>query len=142
MTDNLAERDSSTAERHLLRGWRSVIFAPVGSGQRRRRGSDGVRLAAAVLALACCLLVIRFDSRVDRAITQVIHPPPWSITWLVTVVYQAGAFGVVIILVALALLARRWEVARDLALSAAVAAAACGILIAFFGSRGGRGPGS
>jgi len=138
MTDNLAERDSSTAERHLLRGWRSVIFAPVGSGQRRRRGSDGVRLAAAVLALACCLLVIRFDSRVDRAITQVIHPPPWSITWLVTVVYQAGSFGVVIVVVALALLARRWEVARDLALSAAVAAAACGILIVILGSRGGR----
>src|SRR3954451_11864401 len=27
------------------------MFAPVGSGQRRRRGSDGVRLAAAVLIL-------------------------------------------------------------------------------------------
>ena len=90
MTENLAARESSTAEQHLLRDWRSVIFAPVGSGQRRRRGSDGVRLAAAVLALACCLLVIRYDSRIDRAITQVIHPPPWSITWLVTVVYQAG----------------------------------------------------
>src|SRR5580700_4231388 len=139
MTENLAARESSAAEQeHLLRDWRSVILAPVGSGQRRRRGSDGVRLAAAVAALACCLLVIRFDSRVDRAITQVIHPPPWSITWLVTVVYQAGSFGVVIVLVALALLARRWEVARDLALSAAVAAAACGILIVLLGSRGGR----
>ena len=90
MTENLAARESSTAEQHFLRDWRSAIFAPVGSGQRRRRGSDGVRLAAAVLALVCCLLVIRYDSRVDRAITQVIHPPPRSITWLVTVVYQAG----------------------------------------------------
>jgi uncharacterized protein (TIRG00374 family) len=34
------------------------MFAPAGSGQRRRRGSDGVRLAAAVLTLVCCLLVI------------------------------------------------------------------------------------
>ena len=101
MTENLAARESSTAEQHLLRDWRSVIFAPVGSGQRRRRGSDGVRLAAAALALACCLLVIRYDSRIDRAITQVIHPPPWSITWLVTVVYQAGSVGVVAVLVAL-----------------------------------------
>jgi hypothetical protein len=57
----------------MLRSWRSVMFAPVGDGQRRRRGSDGVRLAIAVLALGCCLLVIRFDSRVDRAITEVIH---------------------------------------------------------------------
>src|SRR5580700_6877429 len=139
MTENLAARESSAAEQeHLLRDWRSVILAPVGSGQRRRRGSDGVRLAAAVAALACCLLVIRFDSRVDRAITQVIHPPPWSITWLVTVVYQAGSIGVVAVLVALALIARRWEVARDIGLSAAGTAAACGILIVLLGSRGGR----
>jgi uncharacterized protein (TIRG00374 family) len=138
MTENLAERESSSQEQDLLRGWRSVIFAPVGSGQRRRRGSDGVRLAAAVLAVICCLLIIRYDSRVDRAIAEVIHPPPWSITWLVTVVYQAGSFGVVIVLVAMALVARRWEVARDIGLSAAGTAAACGVLIALLGSRGGR----
>jgi uncharacterized membrane protein YbhN (UPF0104 family) len=114
------------------------MFAPVGSGQRRRRGSDGVRLAAAVLVLVCCLLVIRYDSRIDRAITQVIHPPPWSITWLVTVVYQAGSIGVAVVLVGLALLARRWEIARDIGLSAAGTAAVCGILIAVLGSRGGR----
>ena len=138
MTENLAERESSVPEQHLLRGWRSVMFAPVGDGQRRRRGSDGVRLAAAVLALVCCLLVIRYDSRIDRAIAQVIHPPPWSITWLVTVVYQAGSFGVVIVLVALALVARRWEIARDIGLSAAGTAAVSGILIVLLGSRGGR----
>ena len=138
MTENLATRESSAAERSLLRDWGSVIFAPVGSGQRRRRGSDGARLAAAVIALACCLLVIRYDSRIDRAITQVIHPPPWSITWLVTVVYQAGSVGVVAVLVAVALVARRWEVARDIGLSAAGTAAACGILILVLGSRGGR----
>ena len=138
MTEDVAESASSPGEQHLLRGWRSVMFAPVGSGQRRRRGSDGVRLAAAVLVLVCCLLVIRYDSRIDRAITQVIHPPPWSITWLVTVVYQAGSFGVVIVLVAAALLARRWEIARDIGLSAAGTAAVCGILIAVLGSRGGR----
>jgi glycosyltransferase 2 family protein len=138
MTGGLAERESSAPEQQLLRGWRSVIFAPVGSGQRRRRGSDGVRLAAAVLALVCCLLVIRYGSRVDRAITQVIHPPPWSITWLVTVVYQAGSFGVVIVLVAMALVARRWEIARDIGLSAAGTAAAGGALIALLGSTGGR----
>jgi len=100
-----------------------------------------VRLALAVLALGCCLLVIRYDSRVDRAITQVIHPPPWSITWLVTVVYQAGSFGVVIFLVGLALVARRWEVARDIGLSAVGTAAVSGILVALIGSHGGRPPG-
>jgi hypothetical protein len=138
VAEDLVESTGSLPEQDLLRGWRSVMFAPAGDGQRRRRGSDGVRLACAVVALVCCVLVIRYDSRVDRAIIQVIHPPPQSISWLVTVVYQAGSFGVVIVVVALALLARRWVVARDIALSAAGAAAVSGILILWLGSRGGR----
>ena len=97
-----------------------------------------MRLTAAVLALVCCLLVIRYDSRIDRAIVQVIHPPPRSITWLVTVVYQAGSFGVAIVLVALALVARRWMVARDIGVSAAGTAAVSGILVLLLGSNGGR----
>jgi glycosyltransferase 2 family protein len=97
-----------------------------------------MQLAAAVLALVCCVLVIHYNSRIDRAIIAVIHPPPWSITWLVTVVYQAGSFGVVIVVVALSLLARRWAMARDIALSAAGTAAVSGILVALLGSRGGR----
>src|SRR6185437_5747651 len=118
-----ATRADSRPRAGLVRSWRSVVFAPVGDGLRRRRGTDGVRLAGAVLALVCCLLIIRYDSRVDRAIAQVIHPPPWSITWLVTVVYEAGSLGVIIVLVAVALIARRWVIARDIALSVATAAA-------------------
>ena len=97
-----------------------------------------MRLAAAVLALVCCVLIIHSNSRIDRAIVAVIHPPPRSITWLVTVVYQAGSFGAVIFVVALALLARRWAMARDIALSAAGTAAVSGILVLLIGSRGGR----
>ena len=128
-------------EPNLLRDWRAILFAPVGDGQRRRRGTDGLRLVGAILALVCCVLIIRYDSRIDRAITQVIHPPPRSITWLVTVVYDAGAFGVTIILVGLALVARRWVIARDIALSALVAAAVSGLLILLLGSSGGRSSG-
>ena len=128
-------------EPNLLRDWRATFFAPVGDGQRRRRGTDGLRLVGAILALVCCVLIIRYDSRIDRAITQVIHPPPRSITWLVTVVYDAGAFGVTIILVGLALVARRWVIARDIALSAVIAAAVGGILILLLGSSGGRSSG-
>jgi hypothetical protein len=123
---------------HLSRGWRSVIFAPAGDGQRRRRGSDGVRLAAAVLAVVGCLLVIRYDSRIDRAIAGVIHPPPPSITWLVTVVYQAGSFGVAIVLVLVAVVTHRWDIARDIGVSAAVTAAATVLLIVALGSHAGR----
>jgi glycosyltransferase 2 family protein len=129
---------TAPAQPPVLSGWRAIFFAPAGDGQRRRRGSDGVRLVLAVLGLVCCLLIIRYDSRIDRAITEVIHPPPRSITWLVTVVYQVGSYGVAAALVALALIARRWEVARDIALSVAVAIVTSLILIAVLGSHGGR----
>jgi hypothetical protein len=123
---------------HLSRGWRSVIFAPAGDGQRRRRGSDGVRLAAAAVAVVCCLLVIRYNSRIDQAIAGVIHPPPQSITWLVTVVYEAGSSGVAIVLVLVAVVARRWDIARDIGVSAAVTAAATVLLIVTLGGRDGH----
>jgi glycosyltransferase 2 family protein len=138
MAEDLVKSAGSLPETPLLRGWRSVMFAPAGDGQRRRRGSDGARLAGAVLALVCCVLVIRYDSRIDRAIVQVIHPPPRSITWLVSVVYDAGTYGITILLVALALVARRWVIARDIALSAAGTALVSGILTLALGSRGGR----
>jgi len=138
MAEEVIKSAGSLPEITLLRGWRSVMFAPVGDGQRRRRGSDGARLAGAVLALVCCVLVIHYNSRVDQAIAQVIHPPPRSITWLVTVVYDAGTYGITIILVALALVARRWVIARDIVLSAAGTALVSGILTLALGSRGGR----
>ena len=112
----------------VVRRWRSALFAPVGDGQRRRRGSDGMRLAIALVVLACCVLIIHYNSRIDRAIVAVINPPPRSITWLVTVVYQAGSFGVVALVVLIALAARRWVIVRDIAVSAALTAAASGPL--------------
>ena len=100
-----------------------------------------MRLACAAVALACCVLVIRYDSRIDAAIAQVLNPPPRSITWLVTVVYQAGSFGVAIVLALLALAAGRLEIVRDIALSVAGTAAVSGILVLVLGSSGGRSSG-
>ena len=76
--------------------WRSPRWA---TAIRRRRGSDGLRLVAAVISLLVCLLIIRYGYRVDSVITRVVNPPPASISWLVTLVYDAGAFGVTAVLV-------------------------------------------
>jgi uncharacterized membrane protein YbhN (UPF0104 family) len=121
---------------------RPIVFAPIGDGQRRRRGSDGFRLAVAIVALLSCLLTISYGYRVDRTITRVVNPPPISTSWLVTGVYDVGAFGVAAILVALALLARRWGLARDIGLSVAGAAALTGLLVLLLGGDGGRGTGT
>jgi Uncharacterized protein conserved in bacteria (DUF2252) len=110
-------------------------------GKRLIQSATDIFVGWGSLALLCCLLVIHFDSRVDRAIIQVVHPPPRSITWLVTVVYQAGSFGVIAVLVIAALLARRWVIARDIGLTAAIAAAISGLLVVGLGRSGGRSPG-
>ena len=136
--DGAVQVTSVPAQPPVLAGWRAIFFAPAGDGQRRRRGSDGVRLVLAILGLICCLLIIRYDSRIDRAITEVIHPPPRSITWLVTVVYEVGSYGVAAALVVLGLIARRWVLARDIALSVVAAIVTSFILIAVLGSHGGR----
>jgi hypothetical protein len=69
------------------------MFAPAGGGRLRRRGYDGARLAVVVLALGPLPAghPVRLAGRPGHP--QVIHPPPWSIMWLVTVVYQAGDKG-------------------------------------------------
>jgi uncharacterized membrane protein YbhN (UPF0104 family) len=120
------------------RQWRSIIFAPLGDGQRRRRGTDGMRLGIAAVVLLCCVLAIRNGSHVDRTIVHVLYPVPHSLSWLVTFVYDAGSFGVTALLVIAALAARRWVIARDLAFSAIGTVAACGLLILALGSDGGR----
>jgi uncharacterized protein (TIRG00374 family) len=134
----MSQTASALPKRRVWRSWRATLFAPVGDGQRRRRGSDGARLVLAVAALVCCVLVIHVNSRIDQAIVDVIHPPPRTISWLVTVVYQLGSLGLAILLPALALAARRWDMARDIAVSAAGAAAVSGVLVLLLGSSGGR----
>lgn len=120
------------------RRWRSILFAPLGDGQRRRRGTDGMRLGVAAVVLLCCIVAIRNGSHVDRMIVNVLHPAPHSLSWLVTFVYNAGSFGVTALLVVAALVTRRWVIARDLALSALGTVAVSGLFILVLGSDGGR----
>src|SRR5579864_5208228 len=79
----------------VVRDWRSLVFAPLGDGQRRRRGSDGVRLAVAVLATACAVLVVRTNTRPEKVIAGVLSPPPDGVRWLVDVFWVGGSFGTV-----------------------------------------------
>jgi hypothetical protein len=37
--------------RQVLGSWRAIVFAPIGDGQTRRRGSDAFRLGTAVLGV-------------------------------------------------------------------------------------------
>ena len=122
----------------VVRDWRSLIFAPLGDGQRRRRGSDAVRLAVAVLATLCAVLVVQSNSRPEEVVAGVLSPPPNGVRWLVAVFWIGGSFGTVAVLLLLAALRRRWDVLRDLALAAAGTLAMSGILVLLLGAAGGR----
>jgi hypothetical protein len=121
-----------------VRDWRSVVFAPLGDGQRRRRGSDGVRLAVAVLATLCAVLALRSNSRPEQVIAGVLSPPPDGVRWLVDVFWIGGSFGTVAALLLLAAVRRRWDALRDLAIAAGGALAVSGILVLALGVAAGR----
>jgi len=121
-----------------VRDWRSLIFAPLGDGQRRRRGSDGVRLTVAILATLCAVLVVQSNSRPEQVVAGVLSPPPNGMRWLVDVFWIVGSFGTVAVLLLLAAVRRRWDALRDLAIAAAGALVVSGILVLLLGAAGGR----
>lgn len=121
------------------RQWQAVVLAPAGDGLRRRRGSDAFRLIGAVLGVLICLLIMHYGYRVDRTLTRVFHPPPGSISWLVTAVYQGFVLAMPVLLFLVMLVARRTAAVRDLLASVGCLLLASGLLVLFLGQTGGRG---
>jgi uncharacterized protein (TIRG00374 family) len=94
------------------------------------------------LAVLVCWVAIRSGSRAEHAIAGFVAPPPNGISWLVTSIWWAGTLGVIGVLAGLALLPRRWQVIRDVLVSAVGAGAATVMLQTLWGTDGGRPPGS
>jgi uncharacterized membrane protein YbhN (UPF0104 family) len=120
--------------------WRSILFAPVGDGQRRRRGSDAIRTVVSLLVVLLCWLAVRVNSSSERSIVHALTPAPNGIRWLVTSVWWIGSFGLIATVVVLALVSRRWSVVRDCLVSGAGAWLICVLLGLLLGSSGGRPP--
>ena len=120
--------------------WRSLLFAPRGDGQTRRRGSDGVRVALAVLAVLLCWLAVKAGAHAEKQITTFLHSAPDGVSWAITAIWWAGTVGVLITLAVVALLSRRWEVIRDALVAGVGAWVATLGLHALLGTDGGRPP--
>jgi len=118
--------------------WRSILFAPVGDGQTRRRGSDAVRVGLSLLVILLCWLATRVNPSSERALINIIAPPPDGVRWAVSSVWWLGSFGVIVLVALLALVSRRWTVIRDCLLSGVGAWLICVALSAVFGADGGR----
>ena len=108
-------REESSSISRLSRGsWRAIFFAPLGDGQRRRRGSDAVRLILAVVGIVGAIAVLRSDSYAEDVVTHALSPPPYGVRWLVDVFWIGGSYGTIVFLLLVAAFARRWTVLRDL----------------------------
>lgn len=133
---------AESSERDTLRKgrWRAILLAPAGDGRHHRRGSDALRLIAAVLALVACELVIRADSSSELAVVRALTPPPQGIRWLVATVWYLGSLGVIAFLAVSAVLTRNRRAARDVVLAGLGTWAVSGILVLVLGATGGRSP--
>ncbi len=132
--------EAGAAGRHHVGVSRSVFYAPHGDGQTRRRGSDGTRVALAILAVVVCWLAVKASSHTEHAIAKFLAPPPNGVSWLVTTVWWGGTAGVIAVLAVLALFTRRWQVIRDVLFSATAAFVLSVGLRALVGADGGRPP--
>ncbi|HEY1733632.1 MAG TPA: hypothetical protein VGG23_04220, partial [Acidimicrobiales bacterium] len=125
---------------HRDRPWRSIVFAPVGDGATRRRGSDAVKVGVAVLAIVCCWLISGTPAAAQLAVLHFLTPPPEGIRWLVSTVWWVGSVGVIVALGVLGLLSKRRNIARDILLSGLVAWLTSALLQLAIGATGGHTP--
>ena len=101
-------------------------------------GATRVRIGLSLLVVLVCWLATKVNSSSERSIAHALAPPPNGVRWLVTSVWWLGSFGLIAIVVILALVSRRWSVIRDCLLSGAGAWLICVLLGLLLGSDGGR----
>ena len=97
--------------------WPQLILAPRGDGTTRRRGSDVFRLGAAILVILSFWLILQAGPHFESAVIGFVSPPPRGVKWLVTTVWLLSSFGLIVVIVLVALLARRKAMARDVVLA-------------------------
>ena len=102
-----------------------LLLAPAGDGTRRRLGTDVARLICAVLITFAVAIPVASHEVIQKSISNALHPPPQGLSWLVTLLWILGTFGVLTITVTVTVLLRRLEVLRDVAVGAGLAIVAC-----------------
>ena len=120
------------------RSWRAVLFAPVGDGQTRRRGSDLVKAGLSISVILLCWLAMKVNPSSERALIQAVRPVPNGLSWLVTSVGWVGSLGLVAVVIVLGLISRRTVLMRDAVAAGASAWLASTVLVMGLGANGGR----
>lgn len=96
-------------------------FGPASEEPFRRRPRDAVRFGIALVVVVSLARHVGDVTTTERSVFQFFNSLPSGLESLFTTLYRLGALWAVGLVVAAALLARRWRLARDLALSGGLA---------------------
>ncbi len=81
-----------------------------------------------LLVIVLCWLATKVNPSSEKALIGVVTPIPDGLDWLVTTIGWVGSFGLVAVVIILALISRRTAVIRDAVLSGAGAWLTCVVL--------------
>jgi uncharacterized protein (TIRG00374 family) len=114
-------RERERRPRELLGRWRAGLFGLVPDAPNRRRASDVGRLVLALGLLILVSLSVRSGTPFDAEVAGWIGEVPDRLQGLVTALRWAGSLGAVVVVVLLALVTRRFRLARDAGVAAVLA---------------------
>ena len=117
-----AERDGEHLGLHArVEQWRHSSFGPASEEPYRRRTSDWVRLVIAIVALVLLIAHEGDLSKAEQNLFTFFNTLPDALNSLFSLLYRLGALWALGVIVIAALVARRWRLARDLAISGMLA---------------------
>jgi uncharacterized membrane protein YbhN (UPF0104 family) len=101
-----------------MRQWRHGTFGPASEQPYRRRTSDWIRLVIAAAILVGTAFHVNDLTRSEGELFKLFNTLPDALSPLFVTLYRFGSLWAVGIVVVAALVARRWRLARDLAIAA------------------------
>lgn len=119
---------SLTPVRHRIRRLRASTFGPASEEPYRRRTSDWIRVAAAVVLLIVAARHAGSTTATENAIFDFFNTLPGWLSPFFQTLYRVGALWAVGLVVASAVVGRRWRLARDLLLAGLLAWASARLL--------------
>ncbi len=99
-----------------LAHWRTSSFGPASEEPYRRRVSDWVRLVASAVLLAISIAHQDHPSPAEQSLYKFFNTLPDGLQTLFAGLYRVGALWALALVVIAALGARRWRLARDMAI--------------------------
>ena len=120
MTVTADPTDAPPAKPSRLAAWRSHSFGPASEQPYRRRTSDWIRLVIGVGLLAGLIAHQGNPTAFETNLFSFVNGLPDALESLFRLIYALGALWAVGLVVVAAVVARRWRLARDLALGGVV----------------------